>query len=458
MGDMGDIGDVGAEHGTTTDMIAETGTQSPDDTGPSTTETSESSSSTSPSDPSEESLTSVDGSSTTGDPPTECNNGVVENDEQCDVADHGGKTCQSEGFAGGNLSCDLDCTLDTSGCTLCGNGVWEPDAGEACDDMDLGESETCADVGLGLTSEMLGCTSNCTHDYRPCSGCGDGNLMDPEACEPATMTGAPENLNGQTCQSLGFDTGTVTCSASCQFDTSACVTAPKLAAILNTDAFTSMFLHQMADGLVGRVAIMVPGDVATSSLAFSPNNGSDKLEVKLKDGGTTFAMCTASADGQPCDLGSSIDMTGHNAKVVVAEVTETNGSGNVGALTITVSATTSGISSSMSTTSTWRSGDNFLSFPADYVIWPVGTATPAAMFTYAWSTSASGDTEQYSAAVISPGGTQSSPQEFSQGTMPPPPDVSTWPRASSPAGWYLFGTSTHELYAGGETWTLTVQP
>ena len=62
-----------------------------------------------------------------------CNNYVREEIEQCDGSDLAGQTCQSRGFAGGTLKCNMGCTFDTSGCTsttavataVCGNGVCE---------------------------------------------------------------------------------------------------------------------------------------------------------------------------------------------------------------------------------------------------------------------------------------------------------------------------------------------
>jgi len=46
-----------------------------------------------------------------------CGNEVKEEGEQCDGSDLGGETCQSKGYDGGSLSCNADCTFNTSGCT-----------------------------------------------------------------------------------------------------------------------------------------------------------------------------------------------------------------------------------------------------------------------------------------------------------------------------------------------------
>jgi hypothetical protein len=45
-----------------------------------------------------------------------CGNGKVEGDEECDVGTLNGKTCVTEGFAGGTLACGTGCGFDTSGC------------------------------------------------------------------------------------------------------------------------------------------------------------------------------------------------------------------------------------------------------------------------------------------------------------------------------------------------------
>jgi Protein of unknown function (DUF1566) len=48
--------------------------------------------------------------------PPFCGNGVVDSSEQCDGSNLNGQTCQSQGFAGGTLSCTSSCTFNTSGC------------------------------------------------------------------------------------------------------------------------------------------------------------------------------------------------------------------------------------------------------------------------------------------------------------------------------------------------------
>ncbi len=49
--------------------------------------------------------------------------------------------------------------------------------------------------------------------------CGDGVIEGPEDCEG-------EDLNGETCESLGYQSGTLSCDIACDFDTSDCVPYP----------------------------------------------------------------------------------------------------------------------------------------------------------------------------------------------------------------------------------------
>jgi len=45
-----------------------------------------------------------------------CGNFLAEGGEDCDNDDLAGETCQSLGFSGGTLACDIACDFDTSGC------------------------------------------------------------------------------------------------------------------------------------------------------------------------------------------------------------------------------------------------------------------------------------------------------------------------------------------------------
>ena len=65
-----------------------------------------------------------------------CGNNIKEAGEECDGTDLAGETCISLDYASGNLSCNDNCTFDTSGCvtaagSVCGNGVCETDESTA---------------------------------------------------------------------------------------------------------------------------------------------------------------------------------------------------------------------------------------------------------------------------------------------------------------------------------------
>ncbi len=45
-----------------------------------------------------------------------CGDGIIEGGEDCEGIDLGGATCESLGYPGGVLTCDIACSFDTSGC------------------------------------------------------------------------------------------------------------------------------------------------------------------------------------------------------------------------------------------------------------------------------------------------------------------------------------------------------
>jgi hypothetical protein len=145
--------------------------------------------------------------------------------EACDGEDLNGTTCTSLGYSSGALACSAECSFDFSDCedaqpNSCGNGVVEGD--EICDGDELGEA-TC--LTLGFSGGELRCTAECTHDNSGCTSagaeCGNGSVERGEVCDGSDFGGA-------TCTSLGFLSGTLTCSADCGgLDTSGCEAAPE---------------------------------------------------------------------------------------------------------------------------------------------------------------------------------------------------------------------------------------
>ncbi len=150
------------------------------------------------------------------EPVSTCGDGTVDSGEQCDGS---APSCTELGFTGGFAVCAGDCTLDTSNCTNasanCGNGV--VDIGEACDGNNL-QGSACTD--FGYTGGTISCNAGCALDFSRCtqtnpSSCGNNVIEAGEACDGA-------DLNGQSCTSLGFDSGNLRCTG-CAFNTASCV-------------------------------------------------------------------------------------------------------------------------------------------------------------------------------------------------------------------------------------------
>ncbi|PKN46388.1 MAG: hypothetical protein CVU59_06230, partial [Deltaproteobacteria bacterium HGW-Deltaproteobacteria-17] len=153
-----------------------------------------------------------------------CGDGQVQTayGEDCEGANLGGGTCESLGYYGGALVCGADCGFDTTGCAAegrCGDDAIQDQYGEVCDGTAL-NGLTCED--LGYHGGALACMDDCgTFDVTDCANegrCGDSTVQDSygEVCDGA-------ELNGQTCELLGFYGGTLACDAGCEtFDTADC--------------------------------------------------------------------------------------------------------------------------------------------------------------------------------------------------------------------------------------------
>lgn len=148
----------------------------------------------------------------------ECGDGVQEGTEQCDGNDLGTGTCPALGFETGILTCDDNCLFDASHCEDiardCGNGAL--DGNEACDDANLTNGDGCdfncnVEAGFECAGEPSVCTGGDT--------CGNGILDGDELCELG-------DLDGQTCLTLGYDGGMLSCLTDCTFNTSQCSGGP----------------------------------------------------------------------------------------------------------------------------------------------------------------------------------------------------------------------------------------
>jgi subtilisin-like proprotein convertase family protein len=153
-----------------------------------------------------------------------CGDAVITDPEECEPAgplldkdELGDATCTSIGFDDGLLSCSSGCTFNIDGCYNCGDAVQQ--GNEACDGADFADT-TCADFlspsMAPFDSGSLTCVDDCSIDTSNCSLCGDGVVTGAEICEPGV-------LQGETCQSQGFDDGALACNADCSgYDVSSC--------------------------------------------------------------------------------------------------------------------------------------------------------------------------------------------------------------------------------------------
>ena len=108
--------------------------------------------------------------------------------------------------------------MDISNCVPynnCNDGILQS-AFEECDGTNL-NGETCE--SLGYYGGTLACMSNCIFDVNNCQNygwCGDSTIQSTfEECDDT-------DLNGEICESLGHAPGTLNCTSNCTFDFSQC--------------------------------------------------------------------------------------------------------------------------------------------------------------------------------------------------------------------------------------------
>lgn len=160
----------------------------------------------------------ADGASHGGTGDAQCGDGVVQAGEECDGEALGDVTCQTYGFEDGIITCSPNCRAITNACWTCGDGALHP--AKTCDG-ELLRDETCE--SQGFAGGTLQCADDCrSYDTSLCEAfptCGNGVLDAGEQCDA-------DELADHTCESFGFDKGTLTCTRQCVFDDSDCAYDP----------------------------------------------------------------------------------------------------------------------------------------------------------------------------------------------------------------------------------------
>ena len=125
------------------------------------------------------------------------------------IADCSGKFCGSNGCGG---SCGT-CT-GTNVCDGAGQCVTPAQCVDTCPSLGFqcGTQMVC-----GISTNCGSCTGGSCNSTGQCvPNCGNGLIDSGEACDGT-------NLNGKSCTTQGFSSGTLSCNSSCQFNTSQCV-------------------------------------------------------------------------------------------------------------------------------------------------------------------------------------------------------------------------------------------
>jgi cysteine-rich repeat protein len=107
-----------------------------------------------------------------------CGNGDIDAAEQCDGNNLNNQSCATEGFSGGLLICNADCTLNPAGCiNVTCNHDGATDAQEQCDDENFNNGDGCDDCIFSPDFEQEGNNSQANaNDFALLDINHDGSL------------------------------------------------------------------------------------------------------------------------------------------------------------------------------------------------------------------------------------------------------------------------------------------
>ncbi|NUP12796.1 MAG: hypothetical protein HOW73_42705 [Polyangiaceae bacterium] len=162
---------------------------------------------------------------------------------------------------------------------------------EQCDGSNL-SGQTCISQGFG--SGTLSCDANCNFNTSQCAApfCGDGLVNGTEDCDGAALGGA-------TCISEGFAGGSLACDASCAFNTAGCVAAGCGNALLE--------FGEDCDGSAGCTATCEMFTCAAGEVPFEVTGTG--LPLNITDNASFTSTATVPTTGTIKALGVQINIT-----------------------------------------------------------------------------------------------------------------------------------------------------
>ncbi len=165
-------------------------------------------------------------------PSATCGDRLIQSSEQCDGLNLNNKTCATQGFDSGILSCTSSCIFNISQCTresppgvVCGDNQIE--SGEQCEPGVAIVNNSCRNLSSVWQTGTYSCVSSgssrCTYNFSQCTPdvnitayCNGVQIDEWEMCDHS-------NLRGKSCISEGFDLGVLGCASDCKrFDYSDC--------------------------------------------------------------------------------------------------------------------------------------------------------------------------------------------------------------------------------------------
>ncbi len=139
--------------------------------------------------------------------------------------------------------------------------------------------------------------------------CGNGKIDADEQCDGA-------NLNAQTCATQGFDGGELGCTATCQFDTSACTKTPKAGVgepcASNAECESNLCLNELVHGFPSGYCV-VPCDADYSC---------DDVSGVCVDYGNYLCMDSCTLGGSDCRDGYACQNAGGGKAVCLPSCTD----------------------------------------------------------------------------------------------------------------------------------------